>query len=796
MSDVLTGTVLEYRKGRGRLLLTSGETVEFRLAPEVEAYVRRFSRYRLTGRYTSDGTFEVDKISRAAFSRPDYEVLAARGIGLSPGEIEAVLAGSGCSDLSAFVRLFAEPEGVDKASAVLHEAIGGSRAEALGRAFRQLCHNPALDELRALLGEHFDEADILKTHDFLQHRAARRGVSVAELLRQDPYHLVHVPDLSVGRDGAYEIASGLAKTFGLNSRAGMLAASAALYLWQEAERGHTYCERKKVLGLLMNRPGGFSDYRKANNALREILPQPGRPSSWPSSYFAWEYKLVGPAVYLSGVFHSERVAADSLAEILREPAGCHLEAEDLIRAAEAASTVPLNREQREFVRAVARSKVVLLDGEAGTGKTAVLTALVRGYRELTGENVAVLAPTGIAARRLGEMAGADLDFTIHRFAEIDRTAKDLALKEFVVPLSEETASRQEREVDKWKVSLVVVDEMSMADVVAFARLVNRCLPECRLVLAGDSGQLPPVGPGPVFKELLRLAEEGIPGLERITLKNVYRQEEAGVLDLARSVRRGEFKVPHAGVELVEALPEEVHLRTVEVASELWRRYGPGRVMVLTTKNYGDRRKRTGTGAALLNEDLKKGLNPSPRLLHTAFSPGDPVMAVVNDYENGRQKYVRAPRQTVFNGMQGRVAGVYEGDDVDRPCLEVDFSGMRALYYPEEAGRYLSLAYACTVHKAQGAGADYVALAADGAVGWGRDFLYTALTRAKKGVVMIGPRGVWEGMTSREPAECRSTFGLRLKEAISKEKRPARKVARSAALAPEVVPYVAAARETE
>lgn len=793
MADVATGTVLEFKKGRGTLLLDNGETVEFRLSSGVEAVVRRFSRYRLTGRYSAQGVFEVEKVERASFSRPDYEVLAARGIGLSPGELEAVLAGSGCSSLSAFVRLFADPQGEDKASALLREAIGGDRAEVLITAFRQLCHNPALDELRDLLGQHFDEVDILKVYDFLQHRAARRGISVAELLREDPYHLVHVPDLSTGREGAYQVADSLAKTFGINSSVRPLAASVSLYLWREAERGHTYCERKKVVGFLLNKMEGFSNYREADNALREILPQPGRPAFWPSSYFAWDYRLVGPAVYLSGTFHSERVAAESLAAILREPPALPLNAGDLLKAAKKAADVSLNREQEEFIRAVARSKVVLLDGEAGTGKTAGLAALVRGYRELTGEDVAVLAPTGIAARRLGELAGVDLDFTIHRFAEIDRTAKDLALKEFVVPLPEETASGREREVDKWNVSLVVVDEMSIADVVAFARLVNRCLPGCRLVLAGDSGQLPPVGPGPVFKELLRLAEEGLPGLERVTLKEVYRQEEAGVLELARSVRRGEFKVPPAGVELIEALPEEVHTRAVEVASELWRQHGAGSVMVLTPKNFGDRRKKAETGAAMLNEDLKKRLNPSPGLLNTVVSAGDPVMAVVNDYEKG-QRYFRAPRPTVFNGTQGRVVGVYKGEDVDRPCLEVDFGGTRALYYPEEAGRYLALAYACTVHKAQGAGADYVVLAVDGAGGWGRDFLYTALTRAKKAVVLVGPRRVWEEMALREPATCRTTFGLRLRQVLAGEKLSAGRSMRSAAAAPEVVPYVAAGRE--
>ncbi|MGI9951979.1 ATP-dependent RecD-like DNA helicase [Moorellaceae bacterium AZ2] len=796
MPDITTGTVLEFKNGRGTLLLDNGKTVEFRLVEGVETVVRRFCRYRLTGCYTPNGLLEAEKVDRASFSRPDYEVLAVRGIGLSPGELEAVLAGSGCPNLSAFVRLFADPEGADKATALLRETIGGDRAEALITAFRQLCHNPALDELRDLLGQHFDEADILKVYDFLQHRAARRGVTVADLLRQDPYHLVHVPDLSMGRDGAYQVADSLAKAFGINSSVRPVAASVSLYLWREAERGHTYCARKKVVGFLLNRMEGFSNYHEADSALREILPQPGRPSFWPSSYFAWDYKLVGPAIYLSGTFHSERVAAESLAVTLREPPALSLDDRALLEAAKRAAGVALNREQEEFIRTVAQSKVVLLDGEAGTGKTAVLAALVKAYREVTGEDVAVLAPTGIAARRLGELAGVDLDFTIHRFADIDRMAKDLALKEFVVSLPEETASGREKELHKWNVSLVVVDEMSMADVVAFARLVNRCLPGCRLVLAGDSGQLPPVGPGPVFKDLLQLAEDGLPGLERVTLNQVYRQEEAGVLDLARAVRRGEFKVPPAGVDLIEVLPEEVHVRAVEVASELWQRHGPGSVMVLTPKNYGDRRKKAETGAVLLNEDLKKRLNPSPCLLNTVFSAGDPVMAVVNDYENGQQKYLRAPRPTVFNGMQGRVAGVYEGDEANRPCLEVDFGGMRALYYPEEAGRYLALAYACTVHKAQGTGADYVVLAVDSSSKWGRDFLYTALTRAKKAVTLIGPRGIWEEMATREPAECRSTFGKRLNAMMTEEKQLARKPARSAAYASEVIPYVAAAKEIE
>ncbi|MGI9951397.1 AAA family ATPase [Moorellaceae bacterium AZ2] len=792
MSDVLIGTVVEFKKGRGKLLLDSRDVVSFRLAPDVEEPLRKFFRYRMVGHYSSANVFEIEKVDRASFLKADYDVLAEHGITMSPGEIETVLAATGCPNLDAFVKLFRAPEEEEKAAAVLDQVVGGDRARALARNFHLLYHNTNLQMLRDLLGDTFDEPDLLKIYDFLRYRAARRELTVAGLLRNDPYHLVHVPDLSKGREGAYQVAERLATSFGMSAElTKSVAANVSMYLWREAERGHTYCERKKVVGFLLGRmKGAFKDYKDADQYLSAVLPKPGVPNVWPSSSFAWEYKLLEvPCVYLSGVYHSERIAAESLTMILKTPPVTDVDPAELLNTVRKVADVPLNHEQEEFVRAVARNKVVILDGEAGTGKTAVLAALVRGYKLLTNEDVAVLAPTGIAARRLGEHAGVDLDWTIHRFAEIDRGAKDLAMKELVVPL--EDVNRPGKQVQKWNLSLVVVDEMSMTDVVAFARLLNRCLPGARLVLAGDSGQLPPVGPGPVFQEILRLAE-GVSGLERVTLKTVYRQKQAGMLDLARSVRRGKFEVPPAGVEIVEATPEETHARAVQVATELWRKHGPGAVLVLTAKNIGDRRRQAETAARLLNEDLKKQLNPLPPLLGTDFSAGDPVMAVVNDYEQNGNGH-RAPRSTIFNGMQGKVIGVYEADDVERPCLEVDFGGTRALYYPEEAGRYLTLAYACTVHKAQGSGADWVVLALDRVGSWGRDWLYTAVTRARKGLVLVGPRNIWEEIASREPVACRCTLGDRIRSLLV-DKEVFRPAARSAAYAPEIVPYVAAGQE--
>lgn len=772
--EVLTGTVLELHGGRGRLLCDRAEEIEFRVVPGALPSLRRFGRYHLSGRFRAPGVFEVERADRAAYTRPDYEALAEIGIGLSLGELEAITTAAGCGTLSEYVRLFAAPETEERALAALDRVIGGERSALLAAAFRQLANNPALEELRQLLGDEFDEVDLVKIYDFLRHRAARRGLTVAGILREDPYHLVHVPDLNGGRDAAYKAAERLASRLGIDSLAGRIAAAACLYLWKEAERGHTYCEKKKVVGFLMHRVGGGRgwDYAQAEGFLRSLMPQPGRPAFWPSSCFVWENKIMGSVIYLAGVFHSERMAATRLARILKSPPLRPLEPQRLLAAVSAAAEVPLDLEQREFVRAVAENKVVLLDGEAGTGKTEVLAALIRGYRELTGEEPVVLAPTAIAARRLAERAGTDFHFTIHRFAEIDRTAKDLALSDNLYSPEVVAGSYgTDPGAKHWNTSLVVVDEMSMTDIIAFARLLSRCPAGCRLVLAGDSGQLPPVGPGPVFRELLALFPDlAARGLARVTLREIHRQENRELLELARAVRRGKFWVRPgaAGIELVEVPPEEVHGRTVVIAAELWDRTSPERVMVLTPRHYSDGCKRASTGAVLLNRELKAVLNPAPVLLNTGFSAGDPVLAIVNDYENNRVGYWSAPRPTILNGARGRVVGVYSGSEAERPCLAVDFEGVRALYYPEETARFLTLGYACTVHKAQGGGADRVVLAVDDPGGWGRDLLYTALSRARKSVTLVGPRHVWEEMAQRSPAACRSTLAARLMRFLAEE----------------------------
>jgi exodeoxyribonuclease V alpha subunit len=788
--DVIEGMLAAFRRGRGTVLTSAREEVRILAEPETVLGVRLYGRYRFAGRYLPDGAFKVEGVSPAEYRRSDYEILAEHGLALAAGEIAALVAGAGKKSLIEYVQMWAgDDETKEEAARVLAQVVGPERAKTLAKVLAALAASREMAELAALLPE-YDEPDLLKIRDFLRHRARLKGVSVPELLKQDPYHLLHVPELSGTREMALRVADRLAETFGapvLGRTAGMV----AMYLWNQSEQGHTYCPRAKAAGFLLQKSGRKDwKYEQASEALSSVLPQIGRANPWPYSFFAWEARALDPdreekgtRVYLAGVYFSERQAAKELAGILTAPPARPVDPEALARAALKSALVPLAKEQVEFVRAVATNKVVLLDGEAGTGKSEALAALAKAWRELTGRPPAVVAPTAIAAMRLAEKCGIDAGLTIHRFADIDRAAEDLALDYRTV-----RRASGKNEVEKWDVPLVLADEMSMADIVMFGRLAWRLVPECRLVLAGDSGQLPPVGPGAVFRELLALAGEGLPDLARVTLATPWRQEVRALLDFAREVRRGRFPEPDGRfVRLVETEPEKVAEQAADQAERLWRE--EGHALVLTPLAMGDRRYRSGVGAALLNRELKARLNPAEPLLGTEFSPGDPVLAVANDYE--QESPFRAPRGTVFNGMTGTVLGAAELED-GQQALAVDFGGRRALYYPTETGKWLAPAYALTVHKAQGAGADHVVVAASHAGSWARDLLYTAVTRAGKSVTLVGPREVFEKLAEAEPVRRRSTFAGRLRRELKHEAE----TFRPAAEAPEVLPYIAAAAEEE
>lgn len=415
------------------------------------------------------------------------------------------------------------------------------------------------------------------------------------------------------------------------------------------------------------------------------------------------------SIFLKGLYGAELFIAQRLKEIAQ---GLHpwngLDSEQVIAEAEAAIGVSYSPSQREALASACRSKVLVVTGGPGVGKTTLIRSLTHlcAQHELT---IALCAPTGRAAKRLSESTGFPAK-TVHRLLEASEGGFRRNAK---MPLD---------------CNLLVVDEASMLDIRLMAALLRALPDEASLVLVGDVDQLPSIGPGQILSDII--ASGAIPVVH---LKEVFRQErESRIITAAHAINRG--LVPDLGHQpdsdfyFVEAdTPSEVMAKmTILIRDRIPRRFGldPVRdVQVLCAMNRG----RLGTH--MLNGELQQLFNP-PGLesLHRAgwsYGPGDKVMQVRNDYE-----------RDVYNGEVGIVREVRR----DHGELTVAFDDRLVVYTLQELDE-LALAYAVTIHKAQGSEypAVVIPVALQQASMLRRKLLYTGVTRASRLVILVGSR---------------------------------------------------------
>lgn len=372
--------------------------------------------------------------------------------------------------------------------------------------------------------------------------------------------------------------------------------------------------------------------------------------------------------------------------------------------------ITLSPSQRDAVGAFLRSKVLVLTGGPGVGKTTLVDALLRiVFAESL--RIVLAAPTGRAAKRLAESTRTEAK-TIHRLLEIDPSTGRF---------------RRDRD-NPLEADLVVVDEVSMVDVLLARALLEAIPPSAALLLVGDSDQLPSVGPGQVLRDLLASG-----AVAAIRLTEVFRQAAASRIVVgAHRIREGHLpdlsNPPGTDLFFFDAKePDDAARRVVEVVAErIPRRFGldPRRdVQVLVPVHRGP------LGARALNEALGKALNPggAPRVSRYGqeLAPGDRVMQTENDYD-----------REVYNGDLGLVTSV---DPVEAE-LRVSFDGRQVAYGFDELD-VLQLAWATTIHKAQGS--EYPAVVIPlGMTHYKmleRNLLYTAVTRGKRLVVLVGDR---------------------------------------------------------
>ena len=445
-------------------------------------------------------------------------------------------------------------------------------------------------------------------------------------------------------------------------------------------------------------------------------------------------------VALARLARAEVEVARRLALIARTPAPVSgaTDPQAAVARQELQSGIQLSAAQRDAARAALTTKVLLITGGPGTGKTTLVRAIA-GAKADTGARVELCAPTGRAARRLAEATGRDAK-TIHRLLEFS-PQKGAFLRNADNPLGCDT---------------LVVDEISMVDEELLSRLLAALSPQAGLILVGDRDQLPSVGPGNVMADLLAAGT-----IRTIALTEVFRQaERSNIVRNAHRINAGQLPERSGSEEsdfffIERSEPAEI-VRTIRelVAERIPRRFHldpRADVQVLTPLRKGE------LGVTNLNRELQQLLNPTGRSVPRAgqeFRAGDRVMQTKNDYE-----------RDCFNGDVGVVAEV----NVEARRLEIAFDGRKVSYDWEDLD-HLTLAYACSIHKSQGSEypAVVIALHTQHYVLLRRNLLYTAVTRGKRLAVIVGSTKALAMAVKNAGVEERSTrLVQRLRESMGR-----------------------------
>lgn len=570
------------------------------------------------------------------------------------------------------------------------------------------------------------------------------GEKVYEIIENNPYKLADDME-GVG----FKIADEIARNSGMELDSPFRIKSGILYALSAAvSAGHTYYpmdalieEAGRLLGVFISEP-------------EEILTD-----------LMIDRKVMVrdvdgiKAVYLYSMYHTELAIAHRLFALKFEDMPDEKTFDKDLHSIEKEENITLESMQREAVRASAGSGIVVITGGPGTGKTTTINTIIR-YFERKGMDIMLAAPTGRAAKRMTEATGHEAQ-TIHRMLELSGILSDEI----------SNASFERNETNPLETDVVIIDEMSMVDIFLMNSLLKAIADGTRLILVGDANQLPSVGPGNVLKDIIASG-----CFNTVRLAKIFRQEEAGdIVVNAHKINEGElFEIGPSSKDfpfirrtdanaIINAL-----VTLVKVKLPAYTDCSPNDVQVLTPTRKGS------LGVERLNTVLQQFLNPpsnskvEKEIGSIIFREGDKVMQIKNNYKipweiRGRNGIPIETGMGVFNGDMGIVDNI----NLYLSEMTVRFDEERYVTYTFKETDELEHAYAVTVHKSQGSEYPAVVLPLlDGPrMLMNRNILYTAVTRARKCICIVGSEQTFYNMISNENEQKRfSSLDIRIKEA--------------------------------
>lgn len=441
-------------------------------------------------------------------------------------------------------------------------------------------------------------------------------------------------------------------------------------------------------------------------------------------------------IFLPKQHRSEVYSADRIRMMLKYPPQSIVGIDREIGEIERAENIRYAEMQKEAIRAALDKGLLILTGGPGTGKTTTLNAIIRILME-KGEAVFLAAPTGRAAKRMSELTGVEAK-TIHRLLQVDWDENDNPVF-------------QRNERNPLECDALVIDELSMVDSYVFESVLRALPVGCRLILVGDSDQLPSVGAGNVIGDLIA---SGV--FPTVQLKEIFRQSmESLIVTNAHRIVGGEMPVLNVRDNDFFFMPvDDAHAVSETILSLAVTRlpnryqYSPVTdIQVLCPGRKGE------LGTIELNRRLRELINPQAKgktqisVNGTVFRTGDKVMQVKNNYDLPWSRPDGTVGEGVYNGDMGIVT------DVDKAagCMRVQIDDREVLYDFDHAAAELELAYAVTVHKSQGN--EFTAVIMPVFPGTPqlsyRNLLYTGITRAKKLLILVGRRSAIADMVAND-----------------------------------------------